>query len=997
MYLSLLLILGRQNMDKKAILNTKSTLGNRKKFYLIYTALFAMLSVCVFSFMLFMGRSLVWKSDGYMQHLKALTYYGQWLRQLARNLLYEHQLLLPEFNFSMGLGSDVVTTLHYYVVGDPLNLFAAVVPSDYTVYLYNALLLVRLYFSGLCFSLYCFNKGLKNQFGILAGAFVYAFCGFSLMAIRHPYFINPLIHLPLLLMGVDQVLAKRRLYLLIVVVGVVTVSNFYFLYMLGVLTVIYVFGQLISQYRHAWKQAWKPLFQLIGCAVLGIALGAGILLPVLKSFLSDSRVGVEPASLPWYSPAYYSNFPGGFLSSYSVGAWTCGGFSPIAILAVFFLFMKRKQWTLTKIFLVLTTVGLLFPLVGKAFNGFSYPTNRWSFVLAFLVGFALAAVWPQLITLTKKDAFVLCSCLSIYAAFCFAIERSRRVYVFVPIVIAFVCLMLMMFFAENSSAKSKKLCQTALLVLTMFGVFVNAFWLYSVHGKNYAAEFLDYQTIQNGHECAPDDLVKSVSKKSNDKTFFRYSGRSLPRNTALLQRTNCVQYYWSLSNPYVADFHGELSLRNSMPQLWDGLDDRSALLTLASSRYYVTPASSTASLPYGVKKITVKDINKPIVNAALEAQTAELGRKLTENETAVLEKRLQNKYVVYENPYALPLGYTYSSYITRQKFDELEPLAKQEAMLQTAVLEDIPSQSLPQNEALSITGIEVPYTVHTKSNQVTLQDHAFVVTQANAAVELQLEGAVAGETYVCVEGLTYAGTSAYQLYNEDTSIDPLHLYTKTIYDTLTSTQKQSLLRADQFYVEPTEIPLKLQGTYTNNQKSIAKNLQYYTPYYQWYNNRHDFDINLGYYKNAPKSVTITFPNIGVYSFDSLSVICQPMTNYAEQINALKADVLKKVSVKNDVVTGKIALDTEKLLCLSIPYSEGWTAYVNNEPAELVRTNTMYMGLVLPAGEHRIRLVYRTPGLRLGLAVSAAALAVFVGLVLVQEIPTRIKRKEAKDV
>ncbi len=985
-------------MDRKTILNAENRLGSRKKFYLAYTGLFIVLSVLVFSFMLFTGRSLVRQSDGFRQHLKALTYYGQWLRQLARNLLFNHQLLLPEFNFSMGLGSDVITTLHYYVIGDPLNLLSAVVPSDYTVYLFEALLFARLYLAGLCFCLYCFHKGLNNQTGILAGAFAYAFCGFSLIAMRHPYFINPMIYFPLLLMGVDWVLAKKRPYLLIITVGIATVSNFYFLYVLGILTVIYVFGQLISQYRNAWKQAWKPLLQLIGCAVLGIALGAGMLLPVVKTFLSDNRAGIETGEMLFYDHTFYSAFPGRFFTAYTLGSWTCGGFSAIAILAVFLLFMKKKQWTLLKIFFVASIVGLMIPLVGKIFNGFSYPTNRWGFALAFMVGFILAAMWPQLMTLTKKEAFGLFLCLTVYTTIILIVEQSRGLHIFVPIIIAYICLMLMVLFRESTPECLKKLCQTALLVLTMLGVFVNAFWLYSIYGKNDASLFMDRQAVHNEHKYTPDNLIKSVSKNNNEKTFFRYSGRSLPVNMPLLKGTNGVRYYWSISNPYIADFHRELSLRDPMSQQWSGFDDRSALLALASSRYYVTPASSTASLPYGVEKITVRDVNKPIVDAVLEAQEAELGRALTENEKASLTERYSNRFAVYENPYTLPLGYTYSSYITRDAFEQMEPLAKQEALLQAAVLEDIPSQSLPKNEALSITGTKIPYVVHTLSDQVTLQDNAFVVTQANAAVELQLEGAVAGETYVSVNGLSYAGTSVYQLYNEDTSIDPLHLYTKTIWDNLTATQRQSLLREDRVYVEPTALSVKLRATYTNDKKSITKSLQYHTPYYSWYNGRHDFDINLGYYKEAPKSITITFPSVGVYSFDSLNVICQPMTNFAQQVGALKADVLESVSIKNDVVTGKISLDTEKLLCLSIPYSEGWTAYVNNEPAELLRTNTMYMGLPLPAGDHSIRLVYRTPGLRPGLAVSAAALVLLLGVVLVRELPACIKqRKKVKDM
>lgn len=979
-------------------MNAKNPWGSRKKFYITYTGLFFLLSLFVFSFILFSGKSFVGKTDGFDQHLKALIYYGQWLRQLVRNVLFEHRLMLPEFNFSIGLGSDVITTLHYYVIGDPLNLVAVIVPSRYTIYLYGALIIVRLYLAGLCFSLFCFNRGLNNPYGILAGAFVYTFCGFSLIAIRHPYFINPMIYLPLLLMGVDRVIANKRPYLLIIAVGIATISNFYFLYILGILTVVYVLGRLIFLYHRSFKQFWKPFFQLIGCAVLGIALGAVLLVPVLQVFLSDNRAGVETANMILYPRSYYSAFPSVFLAAFEMKYWTCGGFSVTAVLAVFFLFMKKKQWPLAKIFFAMATVGLLIPVVGKVFNGFSYATNRWCFAVAFIVAFILAAVWPQLIALTKKDAAILCSCFALYATITFFAEKSRKIAFFAPLAIGFASIVMLMFFAEDTSARAKKMCQKALLLATMVGIFTNAFWQYSVYGNNYASDFMDYETVMNKYEYTPDKLVKSVRKDNNDEAFFRYSGRSLLKNSSILHKTNSTQYYWSLSNANVASFQREFRFRDPMSQYWNSFDDRSAMLSLTSVRYYTVPNSSTASLPYGLEKITSKDMNKPIVDAALEAQKAELGRELSESEKDVLVKQLQSNYTIYENPYVLPLGYTYSNYVTREAFDKLTPLEKQEALLQTAVLEQAPDASLPQNEQLSLTGTQIPYTVDIPENQVTMQGNSFVVTQANATVSLLLENAVAGETYVSINGIRYAGTSAYQLYNDDTSIDPHNLYTKTIWETLTSTEQQSLLQADRFYTEPDNLPLKFRATYTDSKKSITKTLSYHTPYYSWYNARHDFEVNLGYCQNAVKSITITFPYIGTYSFDSLEVVCQPMTNYAEQIAALKTDVLENVSIQDDTVTGTISLATEKLLCLSIPYSNGWTAYVNDEPAQLLQTNTMYMGLSLPAGDHSIRLVYETPGLRSGFSLSIAAIVLLLGLILIQEIHACIKqRKKAKEV
>ena len=81
------------------------------------------------------------------------------------------------------------------------------------------------------------------------------------------------------------------------------------------------------------------------------------------------------------------------------------------------------------------------------------------------------------------------------------------------------------------------------------------------------------------------------------------------------------------------------------------------------------------------------------------------------------------------------------------------------------------------------------------------------------------------------------------------------------------------------------------------------------------------------------------------------------------------------------MTGTISVSENKLLCLSIPWSEGWTAYVDGQEAELFPANTMYMGLALEAGDHTIELSYCTPGLKAGLCISAAALGCWLLLFL----------------
>ena len=50
-----------------------------------------------------------------------------------------------------------------------------------------------------------------KRYSPLIGSLVYTFSGFVILsAVRHPFFINPMIQLPLLLIGIDCVIKKRQ-------------------------------------------------------------------------------------------------------------------------------------------------------------------------------------------------------------------------------------------------------------------------------------------------------------------------------------------------------------------------------------------------------------------------------------------------------------------------------------------------------------------------------------------------------------------------------------------------------------------------------------------------------------------------------------------------------------------------------------------------------------------------------------------------------------------
>ena len=50
-------------------------------------------------------------TDGWRQHYKALVYYARYLRGILRHLLKEHKFVIPDWDFYIGEGNDIVNAL----------------------------------------------------------------------------------------------------------------------------------------------------------------------------------------------------------------------------------------------------------------------------------------------------------------------------------------------------------------------------------------------------------------------------------------------------------------------------------------------------------------------------------------------------------------------------------------------------------------------------------------------------------------------------------------------------------------------------------------------------------------------------------------------------------------------------------------------------------------------------------------------------------------------
>ena len=867
----------------------------RRRYYAAYTGLYCILAVLVFFAFLFYRKSFIWKPDGMDQHYNVIAYYGEYLREWGKNLLHGN-FSIKEFDFSIGYGADVLSTLNYYAIGDPLTLLSAFMPKSGTEYLYNALILLRLYLAGVAFSCYCRKRGQKN-YATLIGSIVYVFSGLSLYsAVRHPYFINPMIYLPIMLLGIEKIFKKERPYVFIVINTVAACSNFYFFYMLCILMFLYAAFRFFYYVKKNYvKQFFMLIGRFLGYYAISLLLSAVIFLPVLYGFFTGGRGALVEGIQLFYRGAYYKKFMAAFITKIGLGSWTQLGFCVIAVYAIVILFLQKKKRPL-QIGFVTLTVMLLIPFAGKLMNGMAYVSNRWSFGYSMLVAYIIVDGMERLLTLAKKEKIACTVTSGLFVLYVLAVPMVRIKESFVAV--GWMVLLLAALIIVKGERKRK----FAVLILCAGNMVLNGLFMYCAGEDQYINRFIKSGQALNVLSESPAGAVATL----NDTSFYRFDvnsqGEGRLTNTELQFGLSRTGYYYSIVDGFVTEYLQENNHNNVFAHRSNSLNERVMLQALASTKYYVTKKGMEQYVPFGY-----------------------------ELRESVAFPESMKEYQVFENKYALPLGYTYDSYITRETYDTLPAEQKSQALLQSVLLEE-ESQHV-QEGMLSFSEEELPYQMKYKKKRIVVKENEIIVKKSNAKLILEIPERSNGELYLKLTDLWY----------EHATNPELERFTAS------------------------EIRVK--------SGKVTSSFTYRTPRNQFYFGGHDYYLSLNSSKKGRKRIEISFKNPGTYRFSEMKVFFQPLEQYTKEVQNLSKEVLEDVVMEEDAITGSITVSKDKVLCLSVPYSKGWTAYVDGRETPLLRSNTMYMGVELEAGAHEIALVYHTPLLKEGAAVS------FFGLIL----------------
>lgn len=414
---------------------------------------------------------------------------------------------------------------------------------------------------------------------------------------------------------------------------------------------------------------------------------------------------------------------------------------------------------------------------------------------------------------------------------------------------------------------------------------------------------------------------------------YKDGGSNGGRNALISDHQSTTSMYWSVLSPYLISYLTGNSAYSGANYEYRNLQSRSLLMALASAKYYVHAGDgeyeNIADVPYGYNY---------------------LGKK---------EGVKGNLYTVYQSDLALPIGYTYDTYLTASEYEGMTVEERQQAMFYGIILDDSMCEHVGIEHGTPQYMHEIlPYSL-TGDGNIEIVGNNIIVKRENARLTLLFDCAAERELYLKLNLSKVMPQKSSEFISDEE------------WSTYSKWQKENSRITEQSWTKPSRIWLEA------GSNEYMTGLQCFPDYAHVYDGRTEYLFHLGYSEQERNTITLSFSETGIYSYNGIDVIAQSMEPLQERVKLLKKDTLEQVVITENEISGIITLDQTKALCLSVPYSPGWSCMIDGQEAELMQGNVMYMGVIIPEGTHRVELRYETPYLRAGLLISIVGFVIFI--------------------
>lgn len=673
-----------------------------KHFFLYYTFAFSVLIGSIIIIFSIKRNSFIWCADGYNQFYPVFYYIAEWLKKCIKEGVF------LQFDFNVGLGEGIIPVLNFYGFGDPFLVLALFVPKNMLIYFTSFIVIVKMYVSGITFAIYCLYYD-KGKWGILIGSLLYSFSSYSLCyGFQFWNFLMPMITFPILVLGIDMLVKgdKKAGLPLIIAAFLQSMCSLYFLYMEIVFGILYYVIHYLFSKKNERKLTRFLYKTIIGIFtyMIGMCMAGIILVPSIIAFFNSTRVGNSSKISLFYDGAkYIQSFQNLIIPRAFEDVLGITIISLISILAIF----STKLFPQYELVLGIIIIGFIMPVFGYVMGGFSYPNDRWTFILQFFFSFIVVIVLENsiLFTLGKKLYYIMSIPIFSCIMHIISIENGSMIRGIIYLILS-----IFFIFCMINIVKGKIRTIKFILLFIMVNLLLNIFMIFGpvkLGGSGFRAGFKSFNEIDK-------ELANNPVIGLNDKSqFYRVDVINSTRGEAMLLDYYGTAEYFSMINKNIYEFY-------------DGM--------------MISPGK-------GVSSWALKNLDgRMILDSLLTVKYAESFQK--DGYIGKLEK----------NNYFLPLGYVYPNFIEKDRFMKYSPLERQEIMLQAVVIEND-----EESEVISFGNKRLDNTVQSSFgyspidgdiNYININKNGDTIQVNNESkIEFCVKEYTEGENYIYLEGV----------------------------------------------------------------------------------------------------------------------------------------------------------------------------------------------------------------------------------------------------
>ncbi len=527
------------------------------------------------------------------------------------------------FSFNVGIGSNFLALFVYYLAS-PFHIFSLLVPENYLIEFMSYLIVVKIGLAGLTFYRYLqehFRNGQWSLAGVLFSCF-YALSGFMAAYNYNIMWVDCVVLLPLIVLGLERLVKERRCGLYCVTLALSIFTNYYISIMICIFLVLYFIFLLVTEgkgLRSIWKRGTLGYFVLYSLLAGGMA--AMLLIPELYAIL---QTDFGDMNFPKKIETYFSVLD--MLARHCMCVYTERGldhwpniYCGSMVLMLVPIYLMNRRISIREKFCRMALAGFILlgfstNLLNFIWHGLNYPDSlpaRQSFIYIFLVLVMCFDAWRHVKETDEQHILYGYLCAAGFILFCekfvehedFELGVKLLTLVFVSVY----AILLYLYRTREDGGVLRAVAAVAVAaVIAECGINTFVTSVGTVSRSAYLGQQADYRELYDRTregESGFYRLEKFTRKTKNDGTLTGYPTASVFSSTMNSQVMDLYKRLGMRHSKVYYGFDGATALTSAMLNVnymfGESEKYENALYTLADKRGDIFLYKCNASLPFG--------------------------------------------------------------------------------------------------------------------------------------------------------------------------------------------------------------------------------------------------------------------------------------------------------------------------------------------------------------------------------------------------------------